>query len=166
MKKCSRGHLLDESNVYKRPCNNIPDCKICKHLRSIYSQIKSRCINPNHKYYKDYGGRGINICPEWQEGSTKFINWALDNGYMPGLTLDRKNNNLGYSPENCRFVSQRINCSNTRKQEKRILPVGIRKFSNKYQARYCIKNKEIHIGTFDSIEKAVKARELAIGKND
>ena len=61
-----------------------------------------------------YGGRGIKICPEWDhpKGHVAFISWALANGWAEGLQIDRADNNGGYSPENCRFVTLKENLKN------------------------------------------------------
>jgi len=84
-------------------------------LLQCWSDMKQRCLNPDRDNYKDYGGRGITIYQEWISDSTSFIKWALENGYQPGLQLDRKDNNGSYNPDNCRFVTNKINSRNTRK---------------------------------------------------
>lgn len=53
------------------------------------------------------------MCPEWA-AFEPFEKWASINGYMPGLTIDRRDNSKGYSPENCRWVSQQAQCNNKR----------------------------------------------------
>ncbi len=64
--------------------------------------MKERCFNPNNKRYKDYGGRGITVCPRW----LKFENFFEDMGDRPqGKTLDRKNNDKGYCKSNCRYAT-------------------------------------------------------------
>lgn len=73
-------------------------------LYSIYSNMKTRCYNKNSVDYKNYGERGITICKEWLSSFMSFYNWSINNGYKQGLLLDRKDNELGYSPENCRWV--------------------------------------------------------------
>lgn len=82
---------------------------------SIYHSMKKRCYNSNCPRYKDYGGRGILVCEEWLKGFDYFADWAYKNGYEDNLTLDRVNNDLGYSPENCRWVTNKQQCNNTRK---------------------------------------------------
>ncbi len=72
-----------------------------------------RCTNPLNKDYSDYGGRGIGVCFEWREFSN-FLAWAKTNGYRRELCLDRKENNHGYYPENCRWITQKENCNNRR----------------------------------------------------
>lgn len=81
--------------------------------------MKDRCYNPNFKDYKNYGGRGITVCNEWQtphswKGGRAFEKWALENGYADNLTLDRIDVNKGYSPENCRWVSMKVQQNNKR----------------------------------------------------
>jgi hypothetical protein len=61
-----------------------------------------------------YGGRGITVCNEWEDYST-FKKWAMQNGYKEGLCIDRIDNFKGYSPDNCRWTTNKINCNNTRK---------------------------------------------------
>lgn len=73
-------------------------------LYTIYNNMKTRCYNKNSDDYKNYGERGITVCKEWLNSFTSFYNWSINNGYKPDLLLDRKDNDLGYSPENCRWV--------------------------------------------------------------
>lgn len=82
----------------------------------IWANMLDRCNNPNSPRYQDYGGRGITVCDEWidENGSTNFINWALSNGYSNNLTLDRIDNDKGYSPQNCRWVDNRTQQRNKR----------------------------------------------------
>ena len=72
-----------------------------------------RCNDPKRKKYKDYGGRGISVCPEWNDPNV-FIDWAEQNGYEPGLQLDRIDNNGNYSPDNCRWLTPKENSRNRR----------------------------------------------------
>ena len=90
------------------------DCKRSGHdpLYIVWSRMKSRCFNPNEKEYKNYGGRGISICDEWKNDYTSFRNWAKSNGYKHGLEIDRIDNNQGYCPDNCRWVTTKENCRN------------------------------------------------------
>src|SRR3990167_4898517 len=74
-------------------------------LYSIWGNMKNRCSNPNSQAYKYYGGRGITICNEWLE-FIPFRDWSLSNGYTDILEIDRKENDKGYYPENCRWTSE------------------------------------------------------------
>jgi hypothetical protein len=77
--------------------------------------MRKRCYDPKNKRFPDWGGRGITICEEWMSNRSSFFTWASENGYKPGLSIDRINNNGNYEPANCRFVSMEEQNSNTRK---------------------------------------------------
>ena len=82
-------------------------------LHKIWSSMLERCNYEKHPHYKDYGGRGISVCSEWNEYIT-FRDWALNNGYADNLTLDRENTNGNYCPENCRWVTMKTQQNNKR----------------------------------------------------
>jgi len=84
-------------------------------LFDIRQSMLGRCFLPNHKNYKDYGGRGITVCEEWQEDFCIFYDWAIANGWKKGYDLDRKDNDGNYEPSNCRFVNRKVSNRNTRR---------------------------------------------------
>ena len=85
-------------------------------LYKIWVAMRQRCENPNDPNFDRYGGRGITVCGEWHRFEP-FMEWALSNGYMEGkVDLDRKENDKGYSPSNCRFISHRENLRNTHRK--------------------------------------------------
>lgn len=76
--------------------------------------MKSRCHNTRDPRYKDYGGRGIIVCPEWRNSFENFWNDIKDK-YKKGLIMDRINNNEGYSKTNIRFLTPLESQQNTRR---------------------------------------------------
>lgn len=83
-------------------------------LYRLWSGIKSRCYNKNCPSYKDYGARGIAVCGEWLNDFQAFHDWSINNGYREGLQIDRINNDKSYSPNNCHFVTPKVNSNNKR----------------------------------------------------
>lgn len=84
-------------------------------LYRVWVHMKERCNNPKNKRFKHYGARGIKVCDEWEHSYRKFEEWAMANGYKTGLSIDRIDNDKGYSPENCKwstYVEQNRNRGN------------------------------------------------------
>ena len=83
-------------------------------LYYVFTCMKNRCYRKELPDYKNYGARGIVICDEWMNDFMSFYTWAINNGYQKGLTIERKDNNKGYIPDNCCFVTRQIQCNNKR----------------------------------------------------
>ena len=80
-------------------------------LFSVWSGMIARCSNLDDP---NYGGRGITVCKQWQTFAS-FYRWAIRNGHRDDLTIDRTNNDRGYSPGNCRWVTMQVQARNTRR---------------------------------------------------
>lgn len=133
-------------------------------LYKVYHAMLDRCYNSNNKFYSYYGGRGIRVCKRWQ-GATGFTNFSNDMGERPeGLTLDRTDNDKGYSPGNCRWAThsqqqynQRVAITNTSGYK----GVSLFKKTGRWQAYIYIAKKRVHLGYYETVEQAAKARKRA-----
>lgn len=76
-------------------------------LYHVWLSMRERCTKQGHKSYKNYGAKGIKVCKEWDSSFERFLDFANSNGYKEGLTIDRVDTALGYSPDNCRFITTR-----------------------------------------------------------
>lgn len=133
-------------------------------LYHTWKNMKKRCENPNATRYERYGGRGIKVCEEWRNDFMEFYAWAMANGYQEGLTIDRKDNDKGYYPDNCRWETSIIQNQNKGIQSSNksgIKGVSMQKRTGKWIAQIGVDNKIIYLGIFEDIEKAKEARAQA-----
>lgn len=102
---CSKG--ANQSRASEHAC-----------LYYIWRAIRGRCFNQKNHNYQRYAARGITMCAEWRDSFDAFKTWALANGYQRGLSIDRKDNDGSYTPENCQWLTRGEN-SRKRGQDNR-----------------------------------------------
>lgn len=127
-----------------------------KHYNRWRNMVR-RCSDASHKQFMDYGGRGITVCSEWSTYQT-FYAWASST-YIDGMVLDRSDNNAGYSPKNCRWVTVAENNRNKRsyKRTKSNLPPNVYANKNKFQVYFRVNGVFKHIGLYSTVEAATEA---------
>lgn len=174
--KCSDEYVVKYT---RQLFNNKNGCRVCvnklgkvpkkersvyytKQLANIYNNMVQRTTNPKSEAaIRAY--KGIFICKEWVEDRELFYKWSHENGYVEGtkLSIDRIENNKGYSPDNCRWATKTVQARNTK-----VLGVnntsgykGVSKTQDKkkYRARITVDSKERHLGSFDTALEAALA---------
>lgn len=144
---CTECNEVKEANFYMWLKNGrkVCDClnKNTNHkLFHRYSKMLYRCYNENVENYKYYGGRGIKVCDRWKNSFENFLE-DMEQTYFEGAELDRANNDLGYSPENCRWVTHSQNMLNRKGFDNNTGYPGVRKtLYNTYVGRVQINKKE------------------------
>ena len=152
-----------------------------KRLNTIFRSMKNRCYNPKCYEYNVYGGRGITICDEWLNperaktsgrvtlGWLAFKDWALTHGYQDNLSIDRIDNNEGYSPSNCRWTDSKTQANNrgdfvfkiTYKNKTQTLKQWCEELGLKYQT--ILKRIQVHNWPVEkALETKTDAREKLI----
>ncbi len=163
-KQCPSCNTLEIQNTIKSHNKKTS----LENLQTIFRGMKERCYLKTSRAYKNYGGRGITVCNEWLDDKNNFINWSLLNGYSDLLSIDRINNDKGYSPKNCRYVNRNIQARNTRK----IMLTntsgyrGVSKKGNKWSSSIRIKYILYTLGNWNTPLEAAKAYDYFILKNN
>ncbi|MDU0485545.1 hypothetical protein [Staphylococcus haemolyticus] len=144
------GHLLSWHNRGRKRCG----MKKTNHiLYDRYAKIIDRCYNSSSQRYKYYGGRGIKVCKRWLDSFDNFLE-DMEGTFKPGLEIDRIDNNKGYSPENCRWVTHSENMLNRNGFKNTTGFPGVRKQCNKYHGRFQKNKKNYQTKPFNTPEEA------------
>ena len=149
----SWGCLSKNQLVYTKESNTL--------LYHVYNSMIERCHSKTAHAYKDYGARGIQVCRIWRNSYASFKAWALENGYKKGLQLDRIDNDGNYEPNNCQWITSAENNSIGKKRMNKNNKTGyngVQKRRNKFIAQIGVDNKNIALGSFDTLEEAVESR--------
>ena len=98
--------------VAARSTHGMSDCRMYRNWR----RMRERCFNPKHERFTDYGGRGIQVCTEWDENFQAFYDYVsqLPHFGEPGYTLDRIDNDGNYEPGNVRWATALTQAHNKR----------------------------------------------------
>ncbi len=119
-----------------------------------------RCTNPKRDSYKHYGGRGIQVCQRWKNSYTNFL---VDMGKKPdkSMTLERVNNDLGYTPDNCIWANRSRQVANTRKKTNNtsgFVGVSFNKQKQKWVSYISVDKKTVYLGAYLKLSNALFAR--------
>lgn len=149
----SKTHGMSHNSIYK-----------------AWKNIINRTTSKDKKIANCYMDRGITVCNEWKNDFKAFYDWAINNGYINGLSIDRINNDGNYEPSNCRLVNQTIQSRNTRilyaHNTSGYRGVSFNKRDKKFRAYININNKQLSLGYFKTAKEAAKARDEYIVKNN
>lgn len=142
----NKKHGMKNTEIYKR-----------------WQGMKIRCYNKKYHANHRYAGRGITICPEWKNDFMKFYE-DMSKSFFEGAELDRIDNDKGYSPENCRWVIHKENSNNRAKYKNNSGYTGVHlgKKNKTYQVNLSHNRKVIYVGSYKTLEEAVKARKKFI----
>lgn len=136
-------------------------------LYRIYHAMITRCYNENQPSKKYYVDKDIIICNEWldkENGYLNFKNWALQNGYQDNLSIDRKDVNDNYKPDNCRWATDEIQVINQgikSNNKSGYKGVFLHKKTGNWESYITFNKKRIYLGVYKDIEDAIKIRQEA-----
>jgi hypothetical protein len=135
---------------------------LSKHaLYSVWLDMKKRVNTKKVKYKISYTDKNITICDDWKNNFQSFYDWSLLNGYEESLSIDRIDNDLGYSPDNCRWTSMSTQCQNTRllrsNNKSGYRGVSYAKRENKWTASILDNGVKTNFGYFSTALEAATA---------
>jgi len=87
-------------------------------LYTVWCNMKARCYSVNNDMFYNYGKRGISVCEEWKNSFENFLKWAIDSGYVEGLSIERIDVDGNYEPANCTWVPLKKQSLNQRRSHK------------------------------------------------
>ena len=133
-------------------------------LHKIWIQMKARCNIKTSGSYKNYGERGIEVCSEWNDSFQNFRDWAINNGYMDNLTIERESINKNYEPLNCSWKNKNIQQRNTRKIQSNNTSGyrGVSKLNTGWLSQIRAGKENIRIGIFNTKIEAAMSYDLYI----
>jgi len=158
----SVGHLRDGHTKSCGCLNRITKHGMCGTPEyNIWRAMVQRCSNPKYQTYRHYGGRGISVCDRWM----RFENFYADMGERPTskLTIERENNNDGYSPDNCIWADWTSQSRNKRLSVRNTsghVGVSWNERLNKWIVRIMANYKDINLGSFIDLPDAIAARKF------
>lgn len=116
-KEKAKKNVMDyvNSEKYRLPPSRKTHGMSNTRLYREWLSMRNRCKLKSQRCYRLYGERGIFVCDEWENSFETFMEWSIKNGYSDELELDRIDNERGYSPDNCRWVTHKENSNNKRK---------------------------------------------------
>jgi hypothetical protein len=125
-------------------------------LYKRWRSILQRVSDSNSDGYERYQKRNIDICEEWKNDYLKFKEWSLKNGFKKSLQIDRIDNSKGYSPDNCRWVTPKVNVRN-REVTLKIDGVPLAELAESYNIPYSTLWRRLRVGwtTHDALNKSV-----------
>lgn len=155
---CLSRKILQERNYKHGMASERGDNRLYR----IWANMKTRCSNKNVSSYNDYGGRGISVCDEWSSSFPSFYEWSVNHGYADSLVIDRIDNDMGYSPENCRWITVAENNKNKRaRKDNKVGISGVSRRDGGYRVRIKLNKKDVNIGQFSDFFEACCARKSA-----
>lgn len=135
-------------------------------LYNIWRGMRQRCTNPKATGYHDYGGRGISVDPSWGSYSN-FRSWAIKTGYLDSLSIERRNVDGNYCPDNCYWADNTIQACNKRKRKgNKSQYIGVSLNKRKWQAYVNYQGKWHGLGVYESEKEAALARDNFVRQNN